>query len=827
MDGGIKADQNFYSRRPSSSSPDHHQPHRYEPPPLPDFEARSPQLPPKLPFLTSQNLQAVDRNTNGYVDRGLSNGGDRDPDDFYRDYRGVQQAVNNYSNDTTSGMAAGSQSSLRSNGNGTTPKHPSLAQARNQLKPSTYRSTSSTLEDRPGLNNAKSTSALNGYARPPGGNSRVRDISKQFEKKSTDQSTSVIRKPSPKINTSAAAPAYLRDRGGHQSRNGISTGTPRAGAATREAGNSKSPTSSRPTQRTRFALEDQDSNNVLSGSARLTRPQVSGISQKATKSMSNLSPTSPTAPPTQTSRPLFGEIVPNEQGISSIGYGIPHTTARRTSDSSLHPSWQRSRSRSDLDISPTSPDAWYKGQTDLDNVESNKAPRSRSHNRNHSDFQDSKVNTMNGVSPSFQTPASVQAPSRLPMPSKRQSTSSSSSIPSSRSNSPFTSNGITNSKLRKPEQRPWSPAARANTPTSHAKTPTTRHSPRGKGKTPEKLTSNNASLKAYISAPPPKLSPPLRSSRPRQPVSSAATATPRSKATEKSGSPQQIRTGMKVTRNNGEGFTARERERKISDVPLAAVDFAARRQLIQRAYTKSIHESEQKEIRAANLRRLSERQQANAVAAALASEEASHGVEKDEEPVLAEAAPILEAPTESKPSPQPLQISTTFTKPEPTVTAYRAVDDDSPTLGMPGSFVEDEEPASAISCATGITEFDNEPQTEAPRLSQLPLRPNGFSSNLTFDDLMSPEQAYYGMQNMSSPDNESIRIMLDATPVEEQPHESTPTNDVFARDPSPPGAYQVSPELAEEQPVFTSTVTVASPQDNTPVYSRPPSSTLR
>ncbi|KUJ22914.1 uncharacterized protein LY89DRAFT_313984 [Mollisia scopiformis] len=835
MDGGINADQNFYSRRPNSSSPEHQQPHRYEPPPLPDFEARTPQLPPKLPFLTSQNLQAIERNTNGYAGAGaLSNGGEHDPDDFYRDYRGVQQASHNYSDNSASGMAATAsesrplQSSLRSNGNGTTPKHPSLAQARNQLKPSSYRSASSPLEDRPGLNNAKSTPALNGYSRQP--SVSVKAISKQFEK-NTESSTSVARKPSPRINTSATAPAYLRDRGGYQARN-ANTPTPstsRAGTATREAGKQKSPVSTRPTQRTRFAAEDQHSNNTLSGTARISRPRngASGINPQASKSMSNLSPTSPTSPQTQTSRPLFGEVVPNEQGISSIGYGIPHAATRRTSDSSLHPSWQQhSRSKSN-DISPTSPDAWYKGETDLDHVDPNK-PRPRSHNRNHSDFPDSKVNTMNGVTPSFQTsnpPASVQAPTRLPGPSKRQSTSSTSSIPSTRSNSPFTSNRITNSKLRKPEQRPWSPAARANTPTSRAKTPTTRHSPRGKGRDPEKSTSNNASLKAYISAPPPKTSPPLRSSRPRQPVSSATTATPRQKAVDRSGSPQHVRTGMKVTRNNGEGFTARERERKISDVPLTAVDFAARRQLIQRAYTKSIHESEQKEIRAANLRRLSERQ-ARASLAAQESEKASHNVEKDEEPVLAEAQPILEAPAETKPSPKPLQISTSFPRPEvPPATAHRAeIDQDSPTLGMPGSFVEDEEPASAISCATGITEFDNEPQTEAPRLSLLPSRPDGFSGHISYtEDLMSPEQAYFGMQNMSSPDNESIRIMLDGTPVEEHQPESTPTNDVFARDPSPPGAYQQSPEVAEELPIFASTVTTASPKQTTPVHSRPQS----
>lgn len=837
MDGGINGDQNFYSRRPTSSSPEHQQPHRYEPPPLPEYEARSPQLPPKVSYLTSHNLQAVQGNTNGYAAAGLSNGGD--PDEYYR---GVHQAATCYSDISILGMAATAsesrplQSSFRSNGNGTTPKHPSLAQARNQLKPSTYRSASSPLEDRPGLNNAKSTSALNGYSRTP--SVSVKDLKNRFDQP-TEHSPSAIRKASPRVNTGAAASGYLRDRGGYQTRNANSstTGTSRAGSATREAGKQKSPTSSRTTQRTRFVMEDQASNNTLSGTARIPRPRngVSGINSQASKSMSNLSPTSPTAPQTQTSRPLFGEVLPNEQGTLSIGYGIPgiRPATRRTSDSSLHPSWQRhSRSKSN-DISPPSPDAWYKGQTDLDNVDPNK-PRPRSHNRNHSDFPDSKVNTMNGVTPSFQTsnqPASpVQAPSRLPMPAKRQSVSSNSSLPSTRSNSPFASNGIANSKLRKPEQRPWSPAGRANTPTSRAKTPTTRRSPRGKIRTPEKLTSNNASLKAHIVAPPPKTSPPLRSSRPRQPVSSATTASARQKTVERSNSSQHVRTGMKVTRNNGEGFPARDRERKISDVPLTAVDFAARRQQIKRAYTKSIHESEQKEIRAANLRRLSERHQAKASITSQESQQsqpAVNDVEKDEEPVLAEAQPILEAPVETKPSPQPLHISTSFPRPErPNITAHRTdVNQDSPTLGMPGSFIEDDEPPSAISNATGTTEIENEPQTEAPRLSRLPSRPDGFSSHISYaEDLMSPEQAYFGMQNMSSPDDESIRIMLDATPVEEPPHESTPTNDGFARDPSPPGAYQQSPEVAEEQPVFASTVTVASPRESTPVHSEPNSS---
>lgn len=846
MEAGINADQNFYSRRPNPSDEEHkHHQHTYNPPPpLPDFEQRSPQLPPKINALTSQNLAAV--SLNGYATGALNGRLDRDPDDFYREYRGVQTATGSYTDITSHNMAASTAdsrptpSSLRSNGNGTTPKHPTLPQVRTALKPS-YRSASSPLDSRTALGNAKSSTTLNGYAgsRQPS----VKDLLKRFDQ-NNESTSSNARKPPGRINTKEVnVPGYMKERGGYSARqanNQNSASASRAGSVTRDggAGRVKSPTTSRTTQRARFAVEDTQSNNTLSGTARATRARhpVSGSNFQASKSMTNLSPTSPTAPEIQGKRPLFGEVISMGQGAGGIGYGISRAATRRTSDSSLHPSWAHARSRSDRDLSPSpsSPTAWYLGVTPaLDDVDPNKPRRVSGHNRNHSDFQDTKVNTMNGVSPSFHTsnePASSAAQqSRLPVPASKRNSNSSDSLPSSqsstRANSPFATKAISNGKLRRPsDQAPWNPAGgRSITPTSRAKTPS-RNSPRGKARGTGESNPNNASLKAYISAPPPKTSPPLRSSHHRQPVSSASTATSKYRTADRAGSPQHVRTGMKLTRTSGEtsrhgGDTKDRKERSILNVQLTAQDFAERRETIRRAYTKSIHESEQKQIRADNLRRLNERRERSQSQSQ--SSTFSQATETGEEPHRPQTPPITEPREEPKVrTPEPLHINTSFQAPHHTKQEQIAlVDEDSPTLGIPGSFVDDEDepPQSAISCATGTTDIENEPQTEAPRLSHMTSRPDGFSSHVNYlDAQLSPDQAYFGMQSMDM-DAESIQIMLDATPVEEQKLQATPTNDAFDREqnPSPPGAFVEDVEFVEDQddspPVFASTITSASP----------------
>lgn len=846
MESGINgADQNFYDRRPVANqlhsqsattttdfltSPEKPHPRAqqrtYDPPPLPDFDARSPhpQLPPKLPFLTTENLHAA--TANGHNAAGaLTDGDDPAAEFYYREHRGVQQSPNGYT-DTTHGMATTdtrpTPSSLRSNGNGTTAKHPPIP-ARGVKN--SYRSASSPLNDRMPLSSAKSSPALNGMPKT----GRIsKDLLKRFDQ-NNEPPSSTVRKPPSRLVTKdgASAPPYMRDRSGNVGRTtGISQNTStssRAGTSTRDGAGRKSPEKTRTTQRTRFATEDQDSNNTLSGVPRATRTRnpLSGSSFQASKSMINLSPTSPTSPDsnllpqTPARRPLFGEVLPVGPGSDNIGYGIPHATTRRTSDSSLHPNLQRQRSRSEVDVSPTSPTAWYLGVTHtLDDVEPNRQPRSlHGHNRNHSDFADPKANPMNGVNPDFEIPVILSLPkpakrqgsrSRIPKPSKRLSNSSeSSSQTSTRASSPFTSKSYSNGKFRKPEQRPWSPATRDST-----NTPTQR-SPRGKATRTEPAP-NGASLKAYISAPPPTASPPLRSSRPRQSVSTST-----NNLKQKADS-SQVPTGMKITRSNGRPGFDEPQPRKMSVGP---VNFEERRSTIKRAYTKSIHEKEKNRICAENIRRLHAKPILDSVEADNKDSDAPQSIPETPPPVFAidHQPTVGSSPPPLQTSPQPLQISTSFFNDPSPLERNMIESQDSPTLGMPGSFVDDEEPPrSAVSNTTAITEIENEPQTEVARLRRLPSTTKREASRLSYNvlfvsDDLSPEQALYGMGQ-----DELIDVKLASTYVEEA--ESTPTKDVVTRYPSPPGAFHND---LDDEPVYEIDFANTSPDATSAAPLRP------
>lgn len=742
--------------------------------------------------------------------RGVSGGGN--PDEFYREYRGAQHSPTSYQDITSNGMTTTASearplpSSSRSNGNGTTARHPPLSQARSSLRTTpAYRSASAPIGANPGLENTKS--ALNGGLN---GKPSVKEMTRRFDT-SILPAPSTTRRPVPRVVTkesNTGGPGYMKERIGYQGR---STGdaetaaTSRAGGITREAG-VKSPSNSRPTQRTRFAPEDQHSNNTLSGTARATRPRnaVAGNISQASKSMSNLSPTSP-KPPTQTPghRPLFGEVLTSEHGVD-FGYGIPHVATRRISESSLHPPQSSHlRSKSNLDVSPSSPTAWYLGVTPaLEDVDTKKSGSSPGHNRNHSDFVDRRVNTMSGVEPSFQTPvssvpsvpAATKPPSRLPV-IKKPSWDSSSPTSSSRSNSPFTTKTTAKRNFQRAEERPWSPVGRSTPPVNHPKTPGSRtttptHS-RGKVREPDRPRTNS-SLTAVISSPPSKTSPPLRSSRPRQPISSASTANSRQRLADRSGSPQHSRTGMRVTRN---GKANEQKEREAEDQP---VDYGLARKKIQRAYTYSMQKSKQDEVRAANMARLHQRTKAE-------QEQGRRDAQASPEPTMA-------SETTSSPTRQ-LHVSTSFvqsTKPLDVVRNHDTIDNDSPTLGMPGSFVDDDEaPASAISNATGVTDFDNEPQTE-PAHMRYNARP--LSAQVIEWNQLSPEQATFGVRNSMQIEDGTIQMMLDASPTEEVTQESTPTNGGFVNESSPPGAFKRDSEYGQ-LPVFAARFTSPSPKE--------------
>ncbi|CAK7204445.1 hypothetical protein SEUCBS139899_007202 [Sporothrix eucalyptigena] len=451
-------------------------------------------------------------------------------------------------------------------------------------------------------------------------------------------------------------------------------------------------------------------------------------------------------------------------------------------------------------------------------------------------------------------PSPTSPTSRLPISVRKLSEASGRSSPSStRSNSPASVAGRRSAAAsRVPRhQQPHGPppsSTNAKTPTKRAATPTSSAAARTKAAGTSGTTSassrrpppsqiatpsSNGRLSAYIAAPPPKLSPPLRSSRPRQPVSSAnATSSSASRLGRTSAASSSSSTAERSrlpyaggtrssTAKQDEGRTNR---RKIDVGP---IDFAQRRETIRLKYSKSIRETEasaarqaaaerrKKELEAAAkakalaeaavraqsevsrramgttlssksstsslsamsnnaasataasaaiaaTRSLSVRSSTASIAANMAAMAASASsptaarfpgtsTPPPSSPTAATAAAAANAAVASPPrnsprqsprdspglrrkvsirkttvEPPALTISTSIPELQPPPARRVPRKDDSPTLGIPGTFpggvyspprndALDEPPPSAISVNSVITEFDNEPQTEPPR----------------------------------------------------------------------------------------------------------------
>jgi len=467
--------------------------------------------------------------------------------------------------------------------------------------------------------------------------------------------------------------------------------------------------------------------------------------------MTNLAPATSTAqaPPLPQHRALlFGEIDPAELNAGLAGHGINTASARRTSESNVEGTLgRRQRSFSYADVEPSSPTDWYRNVrgelADARETSANRSQSISSHSRSRSD--------MGSVKPTQQQPATAQSsrprptidtsglisPSRIPVSVRKLNTPSSSSSPNStRSNSPST--------VRRPFKLNTNQNIGGRLP-SPIIAPTMKRQHRPGAITPN----SNTRLNAYISTPPPKLSPPLRSSRPRQPVSAATTVSSRIKASERDKSP-----GKRDTRTNARGSEPATRRRKISMGP---IDYESRREQIKLSYTKSLRENEARAVarRVARERKKKEEAEAKALASETLDlqeekeeQEEEEQVEKaddlEEKPVqaatpdpgdadsstakpltlrmitssLAIESPVdSEAPAEELP---PLQPTNTGSVHEIPIVAFDTAQEvkESPTLGIPGSFPnvgsvsdQDEAPPSAIS---NTTEFDAEPQTEPP-----------------------------------------------------------------------------------------------------------------
>ncbi len=465
-------------------------------------------------------------------------------------------------------------------------------------------------------------------------------------------------------------------------------------------------------------------------------------------------------------RPLFGEVVPSASAAGTAPYGVHQPTRRRGSvGSPMHspnPMFPKSAVESNPNISATSPDAWYR--------DFNPAYRAGGENSHHVGGQpqhrrvQSDVTTKPWRSPivpfqphnvtSITPPAEVvdgnqdtsskrNSQSRIPVRRRHSHASdSATSAPSSRTTAVLAGHPTNQEDLlsvRKASQmsaqNPSSPSRRAYYPprtTSPGKTPTRRDRSRA-------LQQGQKSplLRANIIAPPPTISPPLRSSRPRIPVSAASTTSSRAKTIERLSSLQK---------QSQDPPSSLSRARRPSE--LNNVDLEARRQKITQAFNKTIRENAQKEKFAADRRRKA-RESAQAEEAARRND--STRTIRPTDPFRRSAANNDEAREEDEGERGVFQTSgEEFTASErslrragptpsvPHFAAHRMQDsgpargNDSPTLGRPSVFgsrplsrshspseANDLPPLSAVTAETDGTLFDNEPQIELAESSSV------------------------------------------------------------------------------------------------------------
>ncbi|KKK17614.1 hypothetical protein ARAM_003226 [Aspergillus rambellii] len=461
-------------------------------------------------------------------------------------------------------------------------------------------------------------------------------------------------------------------------------------------------------------------------------------------------------------RRLFGELLRVDTGLHVSGYGIPSHLRRRGSEGSIPSPNPAFLDHLDPSSHPTplTPTAWYLGRTPFLEAVST-GENLNHHRRTRSDIpgnspvgadthpSDSHMAVSSPLQLGSQTYLeSPHSKSRIPIASRRLNSPSASedSSPSPKAESPF-ARFYTQTPLppkglsRLPKPSPKSPrdvvghGQSAFLPTSPNSTPATSTAPRGRremsyGRPHNKLADKSHLLEAYIAAPPPKKSPPLRSSRPRQPVSHTTSPSSRSRVGE------TVSNFQRQINRDREPRSSRLRDRRLPE--LGNVDFATRRQKIQQAFNRTVKENERKQEHAAELRRREAEALANQREKSPSPEPEmlEHQPVQDQLPpqaddtatVIEESADICEDETPTNEGiygPPQLHLDTQNLT--DTTGASHPITMDSPTLGRPNIVVQEEEfglkssdtpPASTVtSCSneSPVTTFDPEPQLEISR----------------------------------------------------------------------------------------------------------------
>ncbi|KAK4193550.1 hypothetical protein QBC35DRAFT_109968 [Podospora australis] len=877
----------------------HHHHHHHRSDLRPDPQHTHNQIPTQVPLqiplnpFATANLHALATNAAQTDSSPLDDS--LDPDDFYRNYRGAQKG-NDAASKVTDPMAAASNnrqtpSSMRSGGNGGTSA--TTPSGRNPLRPN-QRSVSNPVDERFGGSLGRSATKLSGGIPPS-----VKDLKKRF-----DTQPGSTRKP-PSRAPSRTREATPGNANGKLGGNGASSHSVSRSSTTRDGTHESGRTSgARGTHRQRSFAEDQLSSNAQSFASRIGRPRTAAsASPQAPKPISHSSSSiSSEAQSSQTAVPrqnglLFGEILPEDNDSVTVGFGIEPIRRRRTSESNIHHTATRSqmRSMSDPDVEPPSPTDWYRAAAASNGQTEQEQPPSRlpkHHTRAQSDFAGSKLNTSRHLNTdsAVASPISPTSPtsptSRLPILIKKLSNQNESPT-STRSNSPAMKNNMASGRT----SRQHVAAARSRTPTTSSTTATSRtqtptNAPGSARRAPPSniSTSGSGRLNAYVAIPPPKLSPSLRSSRPRQSVATATTAASRMRAVERAASPQR-----QAQRSAPKGDGTSTRRRKLSVGP---IDFAQRRETIKLAYSKSIRESQAKEARqqAADKRKreleVVARIKLEAEAATMAAvANANANAAAEWVPSRSNSSRIVEIKfdqEEQMPTPQEQvsEVPTTLSlsqEPREEIRPMTQAPLEPLKLEIPGSFPNggspqlelEEEPLSAVSASTATTEFDidepiepDEPAEEEEATAAIdqalgisvPTQDQSQSQAFFESEYGAHDNSQQSHENSGSPtlhrrasyrspfdedegiddDSVSIKISLDTSAESPMSPQLTPTRPDFNSEPvsTPPAPAEESEDYVLRPYTYASgnyetTVTILGPEnDFRPLHKEQPRVTI-
>ena len=559
--------------------------------------------------------------------------------------------------------------------------------------------------------NLRSVSAPLGNDRPPlslpkagsAGQPSVKDLRKKFDQGTSPSMiprpparSSLIHRPTYSSRSRATTPTtgLARPSQASSTTSSRSTGA-RNQSSTTDLGRSSGSRSSQTGGGQSFASRINKPKSSASSKSLNAKPMTQ-TSRHQSSGSSPSSAVSHSRNPSHSSQPiLFGEILPEQRDTLALGYGIEDALPRQPSD--VESDSRRQALPDSGDAAPDSPTDWYRPEK----ATSSSEPSARSTSTLHPDQQDGSNNALPPSSPGSRHRPTSPAVKRPGSSRRFNSISSDAGLPPS---------GLPSPSFRRSYDSKSS--SRAGTPSGNrAKTPTEPRSGRKQPPrniiTPINTTNNSTRLSAIISTPPPKLSPPLRSSRPRQPVSVATTASSRLKYADRT--PKSPNKQSWKSPSASDDKSTRRRKPSVGNI-----DFEQRREHVKLAYRKSIRQSRIQDAKRAAKNRPSDEVEVVPESEATPTSDQPTITLLDGTPT---DVPSLKLVPDESIEPGDTRESREiilFDKDIPDATA------DSPTLGIPGSFPamspplgsDEIAPPSAVSTTSDMTEFDNEPQTD-------------------------------------------------------------------------------------------------------------------